>query len=41
MFAGRDVPIVGYIREGAFVLDTRTMLEEDFAEVRNALDGLR
>jgi len=39
-FAGRKVPVVGYVRKGAFLLDIRTFLDDDFAIVQQALDEL-
>jgi hypothetical protein len=38
--ASRPVPITGYIQDGVFFLDIRTMLEGDFPELQNALDEL-
>jgi L-seryl-tRNA(Ser) seleniumtransferase len=38
--ASRPIPITGYIQDGVFFLDIRTMLEGDFPELQNALDEL-
>lgn len=39
-FASRAVPIAGYVQKGAFYLDIRTILDEDLAEVQQAIDEL-
>ena len=39
-FASREVPVVGYIQRGVFLLDIRAFLDDDFAEVQRALDEL-
>jgi L-seryl-tRNA(Ser) seleniumtransferase len=39
-FASRDVPVAGYIQKGAFFIDIRTVLDEDFPEVQRAIDEL-
>lgn len=39
-FAGRAVPIVGYVRQDRFHLDLRTFFPEDFPELQRALDEL-
>jgi L-seryl-tRNA(Ser) seleniumtransferase len=39
-FAARAIPILGYIRGGAFHIDVRTFFPEDFAEAQKALDEL-
>ncbi len=39
-FASRDVPIAGYVQKGTFFLDSRTILDEDLAEVQQAIDEL-
>lgn len=39
-FAARTIPILGYIQGGAFHLDVRTLLPNDFTEVQQALDEL-
>ena len=39
-FAGRAIPILGYIQGNAFHLDARTFFPDDFAEVQKAIDEL-
>lgn len=39
-FARRAVPIAGYVREGHFHLDLRTVFPDDLAEIQDALDAL-
>jgi len=39
-FAGRPVPILGYIQGNAFHLDVRTLFPDDFGEVQRAIDEL-
>jgi L-seryl-tRNA(Ser) seleniumtransferase len=39
-FANREVPVVGYVQKGGFVLDIRTFLDADFDEVQQVLDAL-
>jgi L-seryl-tRNA(Ser) seleniumtransferase len=39
-FAERAVPIAGYVRQGSFYLDLRTLFPEDYADLQQALDDL-
>jgi L-seryl-tRNA(Ser) seleniumtransferase len=39
-FAGRSVPILGYIHRNAFCLDIRTCFPDDFEEIQKALNEL-
>lgn len=39
-FAGRAVPVVGYVRRERFCLDARTLLDGDLDEIQRALDEL-
>ena len=39
-FAGRPIPILGYIQGNAFHLDVRTLFPDDFVEVQKAIDEL-